>query len=137
MIENDLIPERLGDIAEFDIRQQLWIVSHGNGNSEDHSTQTKSTLSKPGGAGSAENVATGPGGFQDDEATCRRSIAGSAFHICKLGGNSSITHRENVHSAQMPGLSIAHLAIDPGNGGAVSANDHFFGFKVRVGVAGE
>src|SRR5437764_8498155 len=29
MIENDLIPERLGDIAEFDIRQQLWIVSHG------------------------------------------------------------------------------------------------------------
>src|SRR5579872_5988761 len=59
----------------------------------------------------------------------------SSFHVRKLRGDLPIAHGENVDSAQVPRLSIPHLAVHPEHGRTIPADDHFLSIEVRVCVA--
>jgi len=41
------------------------------------------------------------------------------------------------YAADVPGLAVAHFAIDPEHYGAIAGDDGFFGIEVGVGVVGE
>jgi hypothetical protein len=65
------------------------------------------------------------------------ACARSALHIREFGRNFSIAHGEDIDSADVPGLAVPHLAIDPKHHGAIAADDDFLGVEMGVGVAGE
>src|ERR1700690_1405636 len=73
------------------------------------------------------------GGWEKDS----RKSCDSAFHVGELGGDLSFAYGEDVHATQMPGLSVADLAIHPADGGAVTADDDFLGLESRIGIAEE
>src|ERR1035441_1661465 len=78
----------------------------------------------------------GAGGSTDRGRTAGRGTP-SALHIGKLGGYFSISHGKYVNAAQVPWLTVAHLAVDPEHCGPPSADDHFLGLEPCVGIADE
>ncbi len=73
---------------------------------------------------------------------CGGSLAGSTCVISTLdvrefGGDFAIANGEDVYAAQMPGLAVAELAIDPQHCCAITGDDHVFSLEVCVGVARE
>ena len=56
------------------------------------------------------------------------------FHISELGRDFAVAHREHIHTTNVPGLSITHLAIYPEHDHAVSTHDYVLGVKVRIGI---
>src|SRR5437773_5500447 len=61
----------------------------------------------------------------------------SPFHISEFCGYFSISHGKNINAAQVPWLTVAHLAINPEHCGPASADDHFLGLELCVGIADE
>jgi hypothetical protein len=61
----------------------------------------------------------------------------SALHVGKFRGYFSIAHGEDIDAAEVPRLTIAHLAVDPGDYGAIAADDDFLGLELGVGVTRE
>jgi hypothetical protein len=59
------------------------------------------------------------------------------FHLTELCGRFSVAHAKNINAAQVPGLAVAHLAIDPLHHGTIPAYDEFFGLESRVGIRRE
>jgi hypothetical protein len=45
------------------------------------------------------------------------------FHLTELCGRFSVAHAKNINAAQVPGLAVAHLAIDPLHHGTIPAYD--------------
>jgi hypothetical protein len=43
------------------------------------------------------------------------SVRFSPFHVCEFRCHFSIAHREDVHAAKMPGLSVPNFTIHPAN----------------------
>jgi hypothetical protein len=64
-------------------------------------------------------------------------LSTSALHIGEFGGNFAVADGEDIHATDVPGLAVAHLAIDPQDHGAIAADDDFLGIEVGVGVARE
>src|SRR5436190_17626525 len=61
----------------------------------------------------------------------------SPFHISEFCGYFSISHGRNINAAQVPWLTVAHLAINPEHCGPASADDHFLSLELCVGIADE
>ena len=58
---------------------------------------------------------------------CSIELQPSALHIGELCGHFAVSYRKNVNAAQVPWLTVAHLAINPEDCRPSSAHDHFFG----------
>ena len=58
-----------------------------------------------------------------------------AFYVRKLRGHLSITHGEDIHTAQVPWLAVPHFAIHPAHNRAIAAHDGLLGIEMCVGIA--
>jgi hypothetical protein len=58
----------------------------------------------------------------------------STLHVRELRRYFAVLHGEDVDSPQVPGLTIAHLVIDPQHRRSIAAHNDFFGFEARVRI---
>src|SRR5947209_6652741 len=61
----------------------------------------------------------------------------SPFYVGEFRGYSSVADGEDVDTAEVPGLAVAHLAIHPEHYGAIAAYDDFLGFELCVSIVRE
>ena len=50
-------------------------------------------------------------------------LARSAFHVGEFGGDFAVADGEDVYAADVPGLAVAHFAIDPEHYGAIAGDE--------------
>jgi len=58
----------------------------------------------------------------------------SSFYVSEFRGHSPVTYGEEVHAAEVPWLSVAHLAIHPADDGPIIAHDHFLRLEPCIGL---
>jgi hypothetical protein len=90
----------------------------------------KTAPSKPAagiyGEGSGSNVCGWPLSF------CDRWGVHLPFDISQLLGHLAIPNTKDVYTAKVPGLTIAHLSINPKNNATVPGGKHLLGLKEGV-----
>ncbi|MDV3308736.1 MAG: hypothetical protein LOY03_07965, partial [Cyclobacteriaceae bacterium] len=58
----------------------------------------------------------------------------SPLYIGQFLSDLSVPNLENIHTTEMPGLAVFYLAVHPPHNAAVAAGEHFFSFKMSVGI---